>query len=137
DGTEHKQPGRFSFADRQVDPATGAIQLTSHFPNPGNSLRPGQYAKVHAVIGMERSALLVPQPAVSELQGSYEVEVVEPGNRVASRAVKVGERFGAMWVIQHGLKPSERVIVEGPQALRPGMLVTPKPFRGSPSVANE
>jgi len=131
DGSEHPHPGRFSFADRQVDQNTGAIQLTALFPNPGNVLRPGQYAKVRAVIGENQGALLVPQPAVSELQGSYEVMVVGQNNQVAVRPVQVGERVGAMWEIQGGLKPGERVVVEGQQKLRPGMQVQPKPFRAS------
>jgi RND family efflux transporter MFP subunit len=131
DGTEHPHPGRFSFADRQVDPSTGAIQMTALFPNPGNVLRPGQYAKVRAVVGEDRGALLVPQPAVTELQGSYEVSVVGQDNRVATRQVKVGDRVGTMWVIDDGLKPEERVVVEGQLNLRPGTLVQPKPFQGN------
>ncbi|HLI82331.1 MAG TPA: efflux RND transporter periplasmic adaptor subunit [Bryobacteraceae bacterium] len=131
DGTEHPHPGRFSFADRQVDPNTGSIQMTALFPNPGNILRPGQYAKVRAVVGEDRGALLIPQPAVSELQGSYEVTVVGQDNRVATRQVKVGDRVGTMWVINEGLKPGERVVVEGQQGLRPGAAVAPKPFQAN------
>jgi len=131
DGTTHPHDGRFSFADRQVDQNTGAIQMTALFPNPGNILRPGQYAMVHAVTGEDKGALLVPQPAVSELQGGYEVMVVSPNNRVATRPVQVGERIGAMWVISSGLKPGERVVVEGQQKLRSGMQVEPKPFQAS------
>jgi len=131
DGTEHPSPGRFSFADRQVDATTGAIQLTALFPNPGNILRPGQYAMVRAVIGENRGALLVPQPAITELQGSYQVDVVEAGNRVSTRPVQVGDRVGTMWVVSNGLKPGERVVVEGQQKLRSGMQVQPKPFRSN------
>jgi RND family efflux transporter MFP subunit len=131
DGTEHPHPGRFSFADRQVDPNTGAIEMTALFPNPGNVLRPGQYAKVRAVVGENRGALLVPQPAVTELQGGYEVSVVGQDNRVATRQVQVGDRVGTMWVIDEGLKPGERVVVEGQINLRPGTLVQPKPFQGN------
>jgi len=127
DGTEHPHPGRFSFADRQVDPNTGAIQMTALFPNPGNILRPGQYAKVRAVVGIHKDALLVPQPAVTELQGSYQVAVVGQDHHVAIRPVKVGETTGTMWVIDAGLEAGERVVVEGQQGLRPGMEVTPKP----------
>jgi len=128
DGTVHPHDGRFSFADRQVDQNTGAIQMTALFPNPGNILRPGQYAMVRAVTGEDKGALLVPQPAVSELQGGYEVMVVSPDNRVAARPVQVGDRVGTMWVISNGLKPGERVVVEGQQKLRSGMQVQPKPF---------
>jgi len=128
DDTMHPQDGRFSFADRQVDQNTGAIQMTALFPNPGNILRPGQYARVRAVTGEHIGALLVPQPAVSELQGGYEVMVVSPENRVATRPVQVGDRIGTMWVIRNGLKPGERVVVEGQQKLRSGMQVQSKPF---------
>ena len=131
DGTTHPKDGRFSFADRQVDPNTGAIQMTALFPNPGNILRPGQYAMVRAVSGEDKGALLVPQPAVSELQGSYEVVMVGADNRVATRQVHVGDRVGTMWVITNGLKPGDRVVVVGQQKLRSGMRVQPKPFRAS------
>ena len=131
DGTVHPHAGRFSFADRQVDQNTGAIQMTALFPNPGNILRPGQYAMVRAVTGENKGALLVPQPAVSELQGGYEMVVVGPDNRVATRAVQVGERVGTMWVISSGLKPGERVVVEGQQKVRSGIQVQPRPFRAS------
>jgi RND family efflux transporter MFP subunit len=131
DGTAHPHDGRFSFADRQVDPNTGAIQMTALFPNPGNILRPGQYAMVRAVTGEDRGVLVVPQPAVSELQGSYEVNVIGTDNRVATRPVEVGERVGTMWVISKGLKPGDRVVVEGQEKLRPGMPVQPRLFKAS------
>src|SRR5580658_2951453 len=128
DGSAHSHDGRFSFADRQVDPNTGAIQMTALFPNPGNILRPGQYAMVRAVTGEDKGALLVPQPAVTELQGGYEVVVVGDDNKVATRQVQVGDRVGTMWVIASGLKPGDRVVVEGQQKLRSGMRVQPKPY---------
>jgi len=131
DGTVHPRAGLFSFADRQVDQNTGAIQMTAVFPNPGNVLRPGQYAKVRALTGEETGALLVPQAAVSEVQGGYEVFVVGPDNRVSTRPVQAGERVGTMWVIGSGLKPGEQVVVEGQLKLRSGMQVQPKPFRAS------
>jgi RND family efflux transporter MFP subunit len=131
DGSTYPREGDFYFADRAVDQNTGAIQLAALFPNPENILRPGQYGKVRAVIRVEKNALLIPQAAVTELQGSYEVDVVGQGDRVAIRAVKVGERVGTMWVIEDGLKPGERVVVEGQQAVRPGMLVRPKLFNSS------
>jgi membrane fusion protein (multidrug efflux system) len=133
DGTVYEKPGRFWFANRQVDQNTGAIQLTSLFPNPGNILRPGQYGKSRAVIGIDKNALLVSQPAVTEVQGSYQVYVVGHDDRVTIRPVKVGERVGTMWVIKTGLKPGEHVVVEGQQALRTGMLVSPRPVRDSTS----
>jgi len=131
DGSTHPHDGRFSFADRQVDPNTGAIQMTALFPNPGNILRPGQYAMVRAVTGEEKGALLVPQPAVSELQGGFEVAVVGSDNKVVTRQVQVGERVGTMWVITSGLKPGERVVVEGQQKVRSGARVQPKPYGAS------
>jgi len=129
DGSTYPYEGDFYFADRSVDQNTGAIQLAALFPNPGNVLRPGQYGKVRAVVSIRKGALLVPQPAVTELQGSYEVAVVGPDDRVAIRPVKVGERVGTKWVIEEGLKPSEHVVVEGQQMLRPGMTVQPKPLK--------
>jgi len=126
DGSAYAHKGKFLFADRQVDPTTGAIQLTGLFANPGNTLRPGQYAKVRATTGVRAGALLIPQPAVTQLQGGYEVAVVGQDDRVATRPVKVGERTGTQWIIEEGLKTGERVVVEGQQALRPGMTVQVK-----------
>ncbi len=128
DGGTYPQKGKFSFADRQVDPSTGAIQLTGLFPNPGNRLRPGQYGKVRAVVGTSAGALLIPQRAVTELQGAYQVAVLDDKNAVNIRQVKVGEQIGTMWVIADGLKPGERVIADGGQNVRPGMQVNPKAF---------
>lgn len=137
DGTVYEKPGRFWFANRQVDQNTGAIQLTSLFPNPGNILRPGQYGKSRAVIGIDKNALLVPQPAVVEVQGSYQVYVIGHDNRVIICPVKVGERAGTKWVIKTGLKPGDHVVVEGQQALRTGMAVSPKPYKGSTGESND
>jgi membrane fusion protein (multidrug efflux system) len=129
DGTRYPREGEFYFADRQVNQNTGAIQLAALFANPGNVLRPGQYGKVRAVLRMERNALVIPQAAVTDEQGSYLVAVVGSDGRVAMRPVRVGERTGTMWVIQDGLKPGDRVVVEGQQNLRPGMPVQTKPFK--------
>ena len=131
DGTTYAHEGIFYFAGRAVDQNTGSIQLAARFPNPGNVLRPGQYGKVRAAVRIRRGALLVPQPAVTELQGSYQVDVVGEDGKVAIRPVKVGDRVGTMWIIQEGLKPGERVVAEGQQNLRPGMIVETKPFNGS------
>jgi RND family efflux transporter MFP subunit len=131
DGSTHPHDGRFSFADRQVDPSTGAIQMTALFPNPGNILRPGQYAMVRAVTGEDKAALLVPQPAVSELQGGYEVMVVGGDNKVATRQVQVGDHFDTLWVVTKGLKLGDRVVVEGQQKVRSGTQVQPKPYHAS------
>jgi membrane fusion protein (multidrug efflux system) len=131
DGTTYGQKGKFLFADRQVDPGTGAIELTGLFPNPGNTLRPGQYGKIRATVGVHAGAVLIPQAAVTELQGSYQIAVVGQDNRVAIHPVKAGERAGSMWVIEDGLKAGESVVVEGQQTLRPGAQVQPKPFKGT------
>jgi len=128
DGSAYSHKGKFSFADRQVNQSTGAIQLTGLFPNPGNRLRPGQYGRVRAAIGTSAGALLVPQPAVSELQGTYQVAVLDDANKVSVEVVKVGDRVGSMWVIREGLKPGQRVVVEGVQKAVPGTTVNPKPF---------
>jgi membrane fusion protein (multidrug efflux system) len=126
DGTVHPYKGRFSFADRQVNSSTGAIQLTGLFPNPGNRLRPGLYGKVHASIGTRTGALLVPQRAVNEMQGSYSVAVVDPDNTIRFAAVKVGDRIGSDWIVEEGLKPGERVVTDGLFKIRPGATVNPK-----------
>jgi len=125
DGTTYGKKGRFFFADREVNQATGSIQLTALFPNPGNILRPGQYAKVRAVIGTKSGALLVPQRAVTELQGNYQVAVVDAQNKVTIATVKPGDRVGSLWVIDEGLKPGDRVVAEGVQKVGPGVTVVP------------
>lgn len=131
DGTTYPQAGAFYFAGRAVDQNTGSIQLAALFPNPGNLLRPGQYGRVRAVVRIQRGALLVPQPAVTELQGIYQVDVVDPDRKVAVRPVTVGDRIGTDWIIQDGLKLGERVVVQGQQTLRPGTIVRPMPFKSS------
>jgi membrane fusion protein (multidrug efflux system) len=131
DGTTYPQEGQFYFADRQVNQNTGAIQLAALFPNPGNVLRPGQYGKVRAVTRVQQNALLIPQAAVNEQQGSYLVAVADKDNRVSMRPVQAGERTGTMWVIDGGLKLGDRVVVEGQQNLRPGMTVQTKPFKSN------
>jgi RND family efflux transporter MFP subunit len=127
-GSTYQRTGTFYFADRQVNESTGAIRLAGLFPNPGNVLRPGGYGKVRAAIRVQQDALLVPQRAVTELQGGYQVAVVDGENKVSIRTVKVGDRVGNRWVIAEGLKRGERVVAEGLQKVRPGMTVNPKPF---------
>ena len=125
DGTKYPYKGSFLFADRQVDPKTGAIRLAGVFQNPGNMLRPGQFGRIRATTSTRENALLVPQRAVSELQGSYQVAVVGDDNKVNIRPVKVGEKVDQNWIIDDGLKPGERVVVEGTQKVRPGVVVKP------------
>jgi membrane fusion protein, multidrug efflux system len=128
DGTIYGQPGSFYFADRQVNQGTGAIRIAGLFPNPGNILRPGQYGRVRTSIRTKPGALLIPQRAVTELQGNYQVAVVDNENKIGIRNVKPSDRVGALWIIDEGLKPGERVVAEGVQKVRPGMPVKPKPY---------
>jgi membrane fusion protein, multidrug efflux system len=128
DGTVYPRKGQFYVADRQVNVQTGAIRLAGLFPNPGNVLRPGQYGRVRAVTDTRRNVVLVPQRAVTELQGRYQVAVVGDGNKVSIRPVTVGERSGSQWIIENGLKPGEQIVAEGIQQVRPDLVVNPKPF---------
>lgn len=128
DGSEYPYKGEFAFADRQVDVRTGTIRIASLFPNPKNLLRPGQFARIRAQMGLKRNALLVPQRAVTEVQGKYLVAVVGSDNKVTIKQVKAGERFGSLWVIDEGLKAGDKVVAEGVQKVRDGMIVSPKPF---------
>jgi len=135
DGTTYPHGGKFYFADRQVDVKTGTIQVAVLFPNPDKLLRPGQFARIRAVIRTEIGALLVPQKAVTQLQTKYQMAVVNADNTVDIRIVNPGERIGSLWIIKEGLKPGERVIVEGLQKVRPGMKVEPKAVVKSQEVA--
>jgi RND family efflux transporter MFP subunit len=128
DGTMYPHEGKFYFADRQVNQGTGAIRIAGLFPNPNNILRPGGYGKVRTVIRVEPNALLVPQRAVSELQGGYQVAVVNGANKISIRTVKVGDLSGNQWVVTDGLNRGETVVAEGIQKVRPGMQVNPTPF---------
>ena len=128
DGTTYPEKGKVDFANRQVDVRTGALRIAGIFPNPGNVLRPGQYGRVRAAIDVDRGALLVPQEAVFDLQGTRELAVVGGDNKVSIRAVTLGETFGHDWIVREGVKPGERVVAEGVQKVRPGMPVDPKPF---------
>jgi membrane fusion protein (multidrug efflux system) len=129
DGTVYPRSGSFFFADRQVSQSTGAIRLVGVFENPGNILRPGGYARVRAAVRTQKDALLVPQRAVSQLQGGYQVAVVGPDNKIAIRSVTVGNQSGNMWIITDGVKPGERVVAEGVQKVRAGAVVNPQPFK--------
>jgi len=127
-GSTYARSGGILFADRQVDQQTGTIRIAGAFANPGNILRPGQYAKVRAVTRILKGALLIPQRAVSQLQGSAQVAVVGTDNKVTIRSVQTGERVDTMWVITGGLTAGERVVAEGVQKVKDGSTVTPTPF---------
>jgi RND family efflux transporter MFP subunit len=129
DGSTYPHPGRIIFADRQVNTQTGTIQIVGEFPNSRNLLRPGQYARVQALTGNIRGALLVPQAAVNQQQGTYQVIVVGADNRAQLRTVEVGPRVGTLWVITSGLKPGERVVPAGAEKAKEGELVNPTPYK--------
>jgi membrane fusion protein (multidrug efflux system) len=128
DGSLYPHKGRLFLEDRQVDVGTGAMRMAALFPNPGNFLRPGQYARVRSVVSTQKAATLVPERAVGELQGGYQVAVVNRDNTVSIRNVRVGPRIGGLWVIEEGVAPRERVVVEGLQKVRNGSSVTPQPY---------
>jgi RND family efflux transporter MFP subunit len=128
DGSIYPHPGRIIFADRQVNTQTGTIQIVGEFPNSRNLLRPGQYARIQASTGKLTGALLAPQAAVSQTQGSYQIAVVGSDNRVQLRSVQVGPRVGTLWVITKGLNPGERVVAVGADQTKDGELVNAKPY---------
>ena len=125
DGSTHPEKGDLVFVDRAVDAQTGTMLVEVAFPNPGGVVRPGQYARVRVAIDEKKGALLVPQRAVSELQGIYNVAVVKPDDTVDLRMVKPAERIGNLWVIDQGLQAGDRIVVEGVQKVRAGLKVTP------------
>jgi membrane fusion protein (multidrug efflux system) len=136
-GQQYPYKGKFLFLDRSVDVHTGTITLAVQFPNPGNVLRPGQFARVKVLTTILKGALLVPQKSVAELQGAYQVAVVSPANVVEIRPVKVGERYRTWWVISQGLKPGERVAAQGVQKVKEGEKVTPKLVKVKPPANPE
>lgn len=128
DGTTYQREGTVYFADRQVNQTTGAIRIAGLFPNPGNILRPGGYGRVRTAIQIQKDALLVPPRAVSQLQGSYQVAVVDGEGKVSIRPIKLGDQSGSQWVVAEGLKAGEKVVVEGVQKVRPGAQVKTRAF---------
>jgi RND family efflux transporter MFP subunit len=124
DGSVYSRKGRIVAVDREIGATTGALRLEAHFPNPNLALRPGQFARIRLKFDTKHDALLVPQRAVSELQGSYQVAVVDADNKVHIQPVRVGERSGNLWIIEEGLQPGQRVVVEGIQKVREGVSVT-------------
>ena len=137
DGSVYPQKGEFAFADRQVDVRTGTIRVATTFSNPNNLLRPGQFARIRAQMGLKKSALLIPQRAVTEVQGRYLVAVIGGDNKVAIKQVKAAERFGQLWVIDEGLQAGDKVVAEGIQKVKEGMVVSPKPFESQPQAKPE
>ena len=137
DGSVYPEPGTFSFADRQVNPTTGTLQIVGLFSNADYMLRPGQYGRVRAQTQTLTNALLLPQRAVAELQGTYQVTVVSETNSVHLQSVTVGEQIGSNWIIDSGLKPGDRVVIEGTQKVKEGAVVNPKPFGTETNQASQ
>lgn len=136
DGTIFPHKGRVDFAGRQIDEGTGTIRIAILFPNPGSILRPGQFARIRIPVDTRKGALLVPQQAVNELQGTYQIAVVNPTNKAEIRTVQVGDRIGGMWVINSGLKPGERVVAEGIQKVHNNTTVVASPWTPPASLTN-
>jgi membrane fusion protein (multidrug efflux system) len=132
-GSVYPHEGRFALADRQIDPTTGTLKVGALFPNKESLLRPGQYGRIRAMTEVKKGALLIPQRAVTEMQGKYLVAVVGADNKVDVRPVQVGERIGGDWLIEKGLQPGEQVVAEGTQKVRPNMTVVAKPYLPSSS----
>ena len=132
DGTVSPLKGKIFAAGRQIGSTTGALRVEALFPNPGNALRPGEFARVRVKFDLKHDALLVPQRAVSELQGSYQVAVVDADNKVHIQPVKVGDRTGNLWIIEDGLHPGQRAVVEGTQKMREGVTVITTNFVAEP-----
>ena len=129
DGTEYPLRGRALLVNREVDTRTGTIRVRAEFPNPGNVLRPGQYARIRAATELRKSALLIPQQSVSELQGVYQVGVVASDNKVTIKTVTLGPQFGDMWIVESGLQSGENVVVDGLQRIKSGMVVAPTHYK--------
>jgi membrane fusion protein (multidrug efflux system) len=135
DGTVFPRHGHALFVNREVDSRTGSIQVRGEFPNPGNVLRPGQYARIRAATELRKGALLIPQQAVSELQGVYQVGVVTTDNKATIKTVKLGPQSGDMWVVESGLQVGDNVVVDGLQRIKSGMTVAPTPFKDTQATA--
>lgn len=125
DGTIHAQKGQLNAANREIDPTTGTLTLEAVFPNPERILRPGQFARVRMVVSTLPNALLVPQRAITEIQGTYQVYIVDKENKLQIKIVEVGSRFGQHWIVQKGLEPTDRVALVGNAALRVNTVITP------------
>jgi len=132
DGSVYPTKGKIDIVGRQVESSTGTMRIRAIFANPGNVLRPGEYSRIRAATSVLKDALLVPQRAVQELQGEFELALVGPDNRISFRTVKAGDRVGSYWVIDQGLNPTDRVVIEGLQDIKTGQTVDPKPAKMPP-----
>ncbi len=136
DGRIDPHVGRVFSMDRQIDPNTGTLRVVALFPNPDLLLRPGQYGRVHAIVRIAKNALLVPQRAISELQGGYQATIVDAQNKAHVRTVTVGDQVGDLWIVEDGLHPGDRIVVEGAQKARDGATVNPQPYAPQRPGAN-
>jgi RND family efflux transporter MFP subunit len=136
-GNIYPYKGQIVFVDRQVNPQTGTIQIAGSFPNPQNLLRPGQFGRIKAETEVRHDALLIPQRAVNELQGSYQVAVVDSNNTVQIRNVALGPQLGSDLIITSGINPNERVVTEGVSKLKDGMRVSPQPTTAAATVTQQ
>lgn len=127
DGTVYPRTGRIVLVDRQVDTTTGTIRVAGAFPNPRNLLRPGQYGRIRTMVAVDHNALLVPQRAVTELQGSYQVDIIGADNKIKIQPIVVGPKQGSYWVVKSGVQPGDRLVTEGNDKMRDGIQVNPKP----------
>jgi membrane fusion protein, multidrug efflux system len=129
DGSVHPQKGVINIANREIDPATGTLTLEATFPNPDGLVRPGQFAKVRFITEIRKGAMLIPQRAVTELQGTYQVYVVDSENKISVKMVEAGQRYGENWIINSGLEPTDRVALVGNSAIRANSVITPVPVK--------
>ena len=128
--------GKLSFADRQVDPSTGALTLEAEFKNTDNLLRPGQYVKLKLITDLRENALLIPQRAVSEMQGLYQVFAVGDSNKLSLKLVKIGPQYNMSYVVEEGLAKGDRIVIGGTQMLRSGSIITPIEKKWFPDSTN-
>jgi membrane fusion protein (multidrug efflux system) len=136
DGSEFPYKGRIENTLNQVDPKTGTLELQAKFPNPQQSILPGQFGRVRLQVEERRNALLVPQKAVQQLQNMQTVYGIGPDNKVVAHAITTGPRVGELWVVEQGLQPGDRIIVDGQLRVRPGSTVQPSPYKPESSASN-
>jgi membrane fusion protein (multidrug efflux system) len=134
DNGEFPSKGRIENSLNQVDPKTGTLELQARFPNPKHTVLPGQFGRIRVQVDERTHAIAVPQKAVQQLQDMQAVYTVGPDNRVLMQAVTTGYRFGSLWLIERGLRPGERIIVEGQLKVRPGVRVQPQPYRAPAEI---
>src|SRR5262249_3599307 len=134
DNTVYPLRGKIENSVNQVDPKTGTLELQATFPNPNHQILPGQFGRVRLRIDEKKAAILVPQKAIQETQGMQSVFAVAPDNTVVARSIVLGARVRDSWVVEQGLKPGDRIIVEGVQKARPGSIVTPRPYEPKPAA---